>query len=71
MSWFIKYLGVKALKAMAKKFILKTWIFPGINKTGNWVQKYVDDPDTDADEKFVQEYKNFVKYRVKKFMDKI
>ena len=66
MSWLLKYLGWKAIKALIKKFVVNTLVKPSIHKVRLWIQEYIDDPDTQADEKFLNAFEEFANYYIEK-----
>ena len=70
MNFILKWLGVKALKAMIKKWI-KSWIMKKLDNIDSLVQSYIDDPNTKGDEKMAEALEEYAKYYVSKALAKI
>ena len=71
MSWILKWLGIKALKALAMKVVVSTWTRPGMHKVSAAIQEYIDDPSTQDDEELVAAFERFSNHFIEKKLGKL
>lgn len=71
LSWIAKYLGIKAIKLSLKKLIMAQAIEPLVENAGDYAQEFVNDPDTTADEEFVEKAEELIKWMAQKKLNQL